>query len=126
VTKRNPCLDCGACCAFYRVSFHWSETERSLGGATPAELTRKVGPHRAAMRTESQSPRCVALDGTIGTAVSCSIYVRRPSPCREFQASWVNGVRNELCDRARAAHGLPPLEAPRRRPRRRPKRSQGV
>jgi Fe-S-cluster containining protein len=109
------------------VSFHWSETERSVGGATPAELTLKVGPHRAAMRgTESRSPRCVALDGTIGAAVSCSIYARRPSPCREFEASWVNGVRNELCERARAAHGLPPLEAPHRRRGRRPKRSKGV
>lgn len=59
--------------------------------------------------TERQPPRCVALEGEIGRAVCCSIYGLRASPCREFQASWVDGVHNERCDRARAAHGLPPL-----------------
>ena len=125
---RNPCLDCGACCAYYRVSFHWSEAERFLGGATPAELTTKLSPHRVAMRgTQSKSPRCVALDGQIGKAVSCSIYSQRPSPCREFEASWVNGMHSERCDQARAAHGLPPLEPPTRKPqRRRPACAPGV
>lgn len=59
--------------------------------------------------TDQQSPRCIALQGEIGGAVHCSIYALRASPCREFQASWVDGVHNERCDRARAAHGLSPL-----------------
>jgi Fe-S-cluster containining protein len=106
----NPCVECGACCAHYRVSFHWSEAERFLGGETPAELTRRIGPHRIAMLgTEGRPPRCIALDGTIGQNVSCRIYAERPSPCREFQASWADGVHSERCDAARAAHGLPPL-----------------
>lgn len=110
----NPCLACGACCAYYRVSFHWSEAERFLGGTTPTELTVRVGPHRVAMRgTCGTSPRCVALIGEIGRDVRCTIYERRPSPCREFAASWANGTHSERCDRARAAHGLPPLEPPR-------------
>ena len=115
----NPCLTCGACCAFYRVSFHWSETERFLGGATPSELTQRVTPHRAAMRgTQSAPPRCVALCGDIGKDVRCTVYEQRPSPCREFAASWADGRRSERCDRARAAHGLPPLTPPVRKPRR--------
>jgi len=113
----NPCLECGACCAFYRVSFHWSESERFLGGRTPSELTVKIAPHRTAMRgTEGERPRCVALGGEIGTAVACSIYDDRPSPCREFEASWSDGAPNERCDKARAAHGLPPLEPPALKP----------
>ena len=109
----NPCLECGACCAFYRVSFHWSEAERFLGGVTPVELTQPVTAHRAAMRgTDRPRPRCVALEGEIGQTVRCSIYTQRPSPCREFTASWVDGRRNERCDQARAAHGLPPLTPP--------------
>ena len=109
----NPCIDCGACCAHFRVSFHWSEAASGQGGATPAELTTKVSPHHAAMRgTCGDSPRCVALDGDIGKEVRCRIYDRRPSPCREFEASWVNGVRSERCDKAREAHGLPPLAPP--------------
>jgi Fe-S-cluster containining protein len=113
----NPCLECGACCAFYRVSFHWSEAEPFLGGKTPAGLTVKVAPHYAAMSgTERHPPRCSALMGTVGEAVSCSIYADRPSPCRELAPSWVDGRRSEKCDRARAAHGLPPLEPPADKP----------
>jgi Fe-S-cluster containining protein len=116
----NPCLSCGACCACYRVSFHWWETERFLGGATPAGLTVKVTEHRVAMAgTDRRPPRCVALEGQIGEAVHCSIYAQRPSPCREFKPSWADGTRSERCDKARAAHGLPPLEPHWRKPKRR-------
>ncbi|MOA54716.1 hypothetical protein D3C78_1783840 [compost metagenome] len=50
--------------------------------------------------------------GEIGQAVSCSIYPNRPSPCREFDQSGENGLRNEACDRARERYGLPPLPVP--------------
>ena len=89
----NPCLTCGACCAYYRVSFHWSESERFLGGRTPPRLTAQISPHRVAMLgAERMPPRCLALEGEIGKAVSCSVYALRPSPCREFAASWAGGV----------------------------------
>jgi uncharacterized protein len=51
--------------------------------------------------------------------VTCGIYALRPSPCREFEASWIDGVPSERCDQARAAHGLPPLEPPKHKPQRR-------
>jgi hypothetical protein len=115
----NPCIECGACCAHYRVSFHWSETERFLGGVTPPELTSKVAPHRVALLgTCGSRPRCVALEGDIGMDVRCSIYEQRPTPCREFQASWVAGMHSERCDAARAAHGLPALMPPKPKPKR--------
>ena len=92
---RSPCLGCGACCAYYRVSFHWSETDRALGGVTPAELTVKVSPQLVAMRgTDLPSKRCAALAGEIGRATRCSIYAERPSPCRELEPSWAKGVPN--------------------------------
>jgi Fe-S-cluster containining protein len=68
--------------------------------------------------TEKSWPRCVALDGQVGECVRCTIYEKRPSPCRDFAPSWQNGVRNERCDAARAAHGLPPLLPPTERPQR--------
>jgi len=89
-----------------------------MGGVTPAALTRQIGPHRVAMRgTDTARPRCVALEGEIGAAALCTIYEQRPSPCREFAESWADGRRNERCDKARAAHGLPPLtpERPKRK-----------
>ncbi|PWK87608.1 YkgJ family cysteine cluster protein [Fulvimonas soli] len=106
----HPCLRCGACCAHYRVAFHWSEAEPDLGGVVPPELAEKLDPHRLAMRgTQASRPRCVALEGTVGTAARCGIYPRRPSVCREVAPSWEFGAASPQCDRARLAHGLAPL-----------------
>ncbi len=104
------CLNCGACCANFRVSFHWSEADPEQGGEVPPPLTVPVDPYRVAMRgTEARPVRCVALQGDVGGCVACTIYAQRPTPCRDFAVSWANGVRNERCDQARAAWGLPPL-----------------
>ncbi len=77
----------------------------------PEELTEPVSTHLLAMRgTDQLPPRCVALEGQIGNFVGCSIYDRRPSACRTFQASFEDGERNVRCDEARAAIGLKPLD----------------
>ena len=105
---RHPCLDCGACCASLRVSFYWGETQGDY--AVPEALTVKISPFRAAMRgTEHHPSRCDALLGDVGSPVRCTIYANRPSPCREFRASWENGKVDTRCDEVRAMHGLPPL-----------------
>ena len=73
-------------------------------------MTTQVGTLRRAMNgTVSSSPRCQALSGEIGRVTACSIYPLRPSPCREFTASWEHGEADEACDRARARYGLRPL-----------------
>ncbi|QOD91105.1 YkgJ family cysteine cluster protein [Lysobacter sp. CW239] len=106
----HPCLSCGACCAHFRVAFHWAETDPFLGGATPAELTEKLDPHRVVMRgTRNGATRCVALQGEVGVAAHCGIYAQRPSPCHALQPAWETGEPSPQCDRARLAHGLPPL-----------------
>jgi Fe-S-cluster containining protein len=108
----NPCLTCGACCAFYRASFYWAETD-DAGGTVPVELTEKLNDFRRVMRgTNQPHPRCVALVGTIGQSIYCSIYDIRSSVCREFPVAWENGQPNEGCDKARSAWGLPPLPPP--------------
>jgi Fe-S-cluster containining protein len=106
----HPCLSCGACCAHFRVAFHWSETAPDSATATPAELTEPLDPHRVAMRGTCAPPmRCTALRGTIGRDAHCGIYPQRPSPCRDLQPAWEHGQPSPQCDRARLAHGLPPL-----------------
>jgi hypothetical protein len=107
----NPCLSCGACCAFYRASFYWSEAVSEYNpGGVPGELTEKFNDFRLAMKgSGGGNPRCIALKGFIGRSVSCSIYERRASICREFDPSWQNNVPNPRCDKARAAWGLAPL-----------------
>ena len=106
----HPCLTCGACCAFFRVSFHWSEADAALGGAVPFELTEPLRTHERAMRSTSQAqPRCIALDADIGRHSRCTIHDRRPSVCALVPASWEFGAASAQCDKARLAHGLPVL-----------------
>ncbi len=107
---RNICLECGACCAFYRASFYFGETDDLTLGGVPAGLTEPLTAFLVCMKgTRSEPVRCVALRGTVGDRVCCDIYERRSSACREFPPSFENGIVNERCDAARAAHGLSPL-----------------
>lgn len=117
MVRANPCLSCGACCAYYRVSFHWSEAEKALGGTVPASLTEELTPFLRCMAgTNQKHPRCVALRGVIGRRVRCRIHARRPSTCREFGPAWESGAVRASddglarCNAARAAWGLVALE----------------
>lgn len=108
--ESNPCIECGACCAGFRVSFYWAEADAAAGGVTPAHLTVAISPHRVAMRgTDQPNPRCIALQGEPGKQVWCNIYGQRPSPCRDFAASWENDEPNPRCDQIRAHYSMPPL-----------------
>ena len=108
----NPCMHCGACCTTFQVSFYWRETDEDPQGTVPVELTGKLNDDRCYMRgTELKNKRCIALVGQVGDRVRCSIYERRPSPCRLFAISWENGQPSEKCEKACALQGLPPLSA---------------
>ncbi|GAB4341577.1 MAG: YkgJ family cysteine cluster protein [Desulfobulbaceae bacterium] len=110
-TDNTPCLSCGACCATYRASFYWAESDLVTPNGVPHELAEHFPPHFLVMRgTGSPNPRCVALRGEIGVSVYCEIYERRSSVCRDFPPSFENGVRNEWCDKARLKWGLSPLD----------------
>ncbi len=105
----HPCNSCGACCAFYKVAFHWSET---LEGShhVPVASTISISPHRNAMNGTSQPvPRCAELLGEVGVVTSCQIYERRPSCCRDFKASFENGLHSKGCDDARFGKGFKAL-----------------
>lgn len=106
----HPCLSCGACCAQYRVAFHWMESDEASEGGVPHALTQRLDPHRLCMQgTYSEPSRCVALDAQIGVYSRCTIHPSRPSVCREVDASWEYGKVSAQCDRARAAHGMAAL-----------------
>jgi uncharacterized protein len=109
----NPCTRCGACCAYFRVSFYCGELGGENGGMVPVELTSKVNDFIACMQgTEAGHGRCVALTGTLGQpGIGCSIYANRPSPCREFPVWMPDGSPNPECQRLRAIFGIPPLQA---------------
>lgn len=105
----SPCLSCGACCSFFRVSFYWAEAG-SAEGQVPEILTHRVNDFYSCMKgTERHKGRCAALIGDIGSQVRCSIYQNRSSTCREFECHSDTLAGNPDCNRARAAHGLPSL-----------------
>jgi Fe-S-cluster containining protein len=110
-SESNPCLNCGACCAHFRVSFYCGEIAGESGGTVPPELVTQVGPLRGCMKgTEQGGQRCVALRGELGQpGIHCAIYEHRPSPCREFPTWMEDGAPNPDCQRLRQAIGLPPL-----------------
>ncbi|STS90034.1 putative ferredoxin [Klebsiella variicola] len=81
MSEINPCMTCGACCAYFRVSFYWAEAD-DAGGLVPSALTEPLTPFLRCMSgTNQRQSRCAALSGDIGDAVHCTIYENRPSPC---------------------------------------------
>jgi uncharacterized protein len=105
----NPCTQCGACCASFRVDFARQELQ-SEGGVVPDGLTVELTASLCRMRgTDHARPRCAALVGTVGQQATCGIYEWRPAPCREFGLRAPMGLGDEACARARLRHGLAPL-----------------
>ena len=87
------CQSCGACCIEAGAVILAEEDD------VPVRLVQHVANLRC-MVTEGTSFRCAALLGTIGSAVSCGIYERRPSVCRSFDAG------SDECLSAREAMAL--------------------
>ncbi len=108
----NPCITCGACCAYFRVQFYWREAnpEDSQPFVPPGTFTDLTPSLRCMKGTDKKHrPKCVGLKGKIGSDAHCTIYESRPSPCKEFVASYSDGRSHLRCDEARKAHGLSPL-----------------
>lgn len=84
------CQTCGACCVEAGAVILDEEDD------VPAALVQRVANLRC-MVTEGTSFRCAALFGTVGSAVGCGIYGRRPAVCRSFDAG------TDECLSARAA-----------------------
>ena len=100
----HPCLRCGACCAAFRVDFAVYEMQ-AMGGSVPDGLAVEVTGNTWRMRGTDHVPiRCAALTGKVGERATCGIYEWRPNPCRELEPG------SDACARARARHGLPPLD----------------
>ena len=96
------CQACGACCAWFRVSFYFAEADDVTPGGVPLGMTRPVGSlHRCMAGTETQPVRCQGLLGEVGAQGACTIYAQRPSSCHSVQPG------DAQCLKARTAHGLP-------------------
>lgn len=106
----HPCQSCGACCVTYRVTLPRIELDNVPGGKVPVAFTEPYTATTACMREHPDIPgRCLALAGSVGVAVGCSIYAHRPDACREFAPLTLLGHGDEACDAARRRCGLAPL-----------------
>ena len=94
----NPCLSCGACCAFSREWPRFTlETEAEILAISPALVSTR------GMRCNGD--RCSALDGEVGVKTACTVYEVRPHVCRSCEAG------DPECNMARAKFGFPALSA---------------
>lgn len=109
--KLHPCQKCGACCASFRVSFYWMQAENYIENSVPQSFVEDLDLSTRCMKgtSDKHRPKCMALSGKVGKNVNCSIYLNRPSPCRNFKASYEAGRQEPRCDLAREKHGLRPL-----------------
>ena len=107
--KLHPCQTCGACCTSFEVSFPVTElSENSFH--VPENRTFKIDEQTRALKTlNKENMRCQSLEGHLGKMVSCRIYNNRPSPCRNFKASFEDGIANPRCDQVRQERGMKPL-----------------
>ncbi len=101
--KPVPCMECGACCAYFKVEF-----DRVENPQVPwSKINIKSGI--ASMKgVEEFKGRCESLNGEVGKICSCSIYAARPDICEKFPVWLPNGKQNPKCKAARKYHGLKP------------------
>jgi Fe-S-cluster containining protein len=96
------CRTCGACCVpELKLPFYVGVTERDLARLTPRFRSRNVA--RGSILTKVDRVGhcvCVALQGTVGRRVNCTIYERRPDACRQLEAG------RRACHKARRQAGL--------------------
>lgn len=100
--REFDCRTCGACCTpEVKLPFYVGLNKDDLLRLTPAFRARNTA--RASLLTKLDTVGncvCVALRGTVGRRVSCGIYERRPSACRELVAG------SRACLKARRQAGL--------------------
>lgn len=82
------CRTCGACCSpEIKLPFYVSVTAADLARLTPRWREKNVARSSLLTRVDLDGNCvCVALRGTLGRRVSCSIYERRPTECRHLEA----------------------------------------
>ncbi len=87
MSEINPCMTCGACCAYFRVSFYWAEAD-DAGGLVPSALTEPLTLPPALHERHQPAPeplrvRCQATSVTPSTALFMKTVPHRAanSPC---------------------------------------------
>lgn len=86
------CLTCGVCCMAnvskdaYKVILSPTDSTKEIPKEFLVEITMGARKYNAIKikKNEQKISVCSCLDGTVGTAVSCSIYATKPKSCTDF------------------------------------------
>jgi Fe-S-cluster containining protein len=110
--NKNYCLDCGACCMYFKVYFPKEESSE-FGGQVPKEYVEPFKGDKSKVNMIGRGKFndkvfCKSLTGEIGKSVFCTIYENRSSVCRAFEVISEEGYQNPRCAKARKAAGLKP------------------
>ena len=101
----HPCMNCGACCATYRVAFHWMETIHGpVGPGVPEALTQPLDAHRLVM---AGTKRAVLVDGKAREIGYASMYELRGLLCDLSRGVSLDG-NDPRAGRPRCARGPDP------------------
>ena len=99
--KPIPCIECGACCAYFRVEF-----DKNKNKQVPEQKIVFFRRKNYMQGTERFKGRCSSLNGEIGKECKCDIYQNRPDVCDLFPVWLEDGRQNPRCIKAREFHGL--------------------
>ena len=102
------CVQCGACCCNPPENRAEGFTEYIEVDERAPLLKKPALVRRLVVYSDEGTPhlrlhpdgRCVALRGSIGQQVRCTIYADRPLPCRKVESG------SALCQRYRRDRGL--------------------
>lgn len=94
------CLDCGVCCATFRIMFNKKENPQM---SKHEQRIHFISKDTYIMKGSERfgKGKCNALVGTINKDAYCSIYEDRPNVCRAYQRVLPNGKINPRCIQAR-------------------------
>ncbi len=104
VAKDSPipdCTTCGVCCEFavlVPVSFEESKQIARTIDVLLDDVEEEIVIDRILPR--NSDGRCENLMGRLGESIGCSIYEKRPSPCRDFEAG------SDRCHEFRRMYGI--------------------
>jgi Fe-S-cluster containining protein len=94
--NKYDCVKCGACCVkHFNIPVLANEVNLIDERLKKYLIVSPVQPGGYSLRQVGESRKCIALEGTLGESVNCSVYEFRPPVCRRFQPG------SDLCKKAR-------------------------
>lgn len=94
MSDHNPCMTCGACCAYFRVSFYWAEASDG-GGTVPVDLTEPLTPFCAVCAAPTKN-RAAVWHCKVSLGYPPAVPFTRIAPARVALSRCREGVARSM------------------------------